>query len=130
MNLAEVCRDQFPNPVTVALWVQAELIAMATDLAEFLGAAIGLNLLFGVPLLPAGVITGVFAFALLALQTRGGFRHMEAAIVCLVGVIVVGFAFQMLHADPSRPGSPTASWCRRSPARRASCWHPASSARP
>ena len=104
MNLAEVCRDQFPKPVTVALWLQAELIAMATDLAEFLGAAIGLNLLFGVPLLPAGVITGVFAFALLALQTRGGFRHMEAAIVCLVGVIVVGFAFQMLHADPSPPG--------------------------
>ena len=104
MNLAEVCRDQFPNPVTVALWVQAELIAMATDLAEFLGAAIGLNLLFGVPLLPAGVITGVFAFALLALQTRGGFRHMEAAIVCLVGVIVVGFAFQMFHADPSPSG--------------------------
>ncbi len=104
MNLAEVCRDQFPNPVTVALWLQAELIAMATDLAEFLGAAIGLNLLFGVPLLPAGVITGVFAFALLALQTRGGFRHMEAAIVCLVGVIVVGFAFQMLHADPSPSG--------------------------
>ena len=107
MNLAEVCRDQFPNPVTVALWVQAELIAMATDLAEFLGAAIGLNLLFGVPLLPAGVITGVFAFALLALQTRGGFRHMEAAIVCLVGVIVVGFAFQMLHADPSPSGDRT-----------------------
>ena len=52
MNLAEVCRDQFPRPVTVALWLQAELIAMATDLAEFLGAAIGLNLLFGVPLLP------------------------------------------------------------------------------
>ncbi len=50
------------------------------------------------------MITGVFAFALLALQTRGGFRHMEAAIVCLVGVIVVGFAFQMLHADPSPSG--------------------------
>jgi manganese transport protein len=104
MNLAEVCRDQFPNPVTIGLWLQAELIAMATDLAEFLGAAIGLNLLFGVPLLPAGVITGLFAFALLALQTVGGFRHMEAAIVCLVGVIVVGFAFQMLHADPSPSG--------------------------
>ena len=104
MNLAEVCRERFPRRVTVALWIQAELIAMATDLAEFLGAAIGLNLLFGVPLLWAGGITGVFAFLLLALQTRGGFRHMEAAIVCLVGVVVVGFAFQMLHANPSPSG--------------------------
>jgi manganese transport protein len=103
-NLPEVCRERFPRRVTLALWVQAELIAMATDLAEFLGAAIGLNLLFDVPLLWAGVITGVFAFLLLALQTRGGFRHLEAAIVALVGVIVAGFAFQILHADPSPSG--------------------------
>ena len=50
MNLPEVCRAQFPRPVTIGLWLQAELIAMATDLAEFIGAALGLNLLFGVPL--------------------------------------------------------------------------------
>ena len=79
-----------PRRLTIALWVQAELIAMATDLAEFIGAALGLNLLFGVPLFAAGVITGIFAFAILALQTMGGFRHLEAAIVCLVGVIVAG----------------------------------------
>ena len=100
MNLPEVCRQEFPRPVTIGLWIQAELIAMATDLAEFIGAALGLNLLFGMPLLWAGALTGVFAFGLLALQTRGGFRHLEAAIVCLVGIIVAGFAFQMVHAHP------------------------------
>ena len=64
-NLPELCREHFPRPVTCGLWVQAELIAMATDLAEFVGAAIALNLLFGMPLLPAGLITAVVAFALL-----------------------------------------------------------------
>ena len=103
MNLPEVCRQEFKRPVTIGLWIQAELVAMATDLAEFIGAALGLNLLFGIPLLLAGALTGVFAFALLALQTKGGFRHLEAAIVCLVGIIVAGFAFQMFHADPN-PG--------------------------
>src|SRR5216110_2871497 len=61
MNLPEVCRLRFSRPVTVGLWVQAELIAMATDLAEFIGAALGLNLLFGIPLVWAGLLTGVFA---------------------------------------------------------------------
>ena len=104
MNLPEVCRSQFSRPVTFGLWVQAELIAMATDLAEFIGAALGLNLLFGIPLVWAGLLTGVFAFAILALQTRGGFRHLEAVIVGLVGLIVAGFAFEVFHADPSPHG--------------------------
>jgi manganese transport protein len=107
MNLPEVCRAQFPRPVTVALWMQAELIAMATDLAEFIGAALGLNLLFGVPLVWAGLLTGVFAFGILALQTRGGFRHLEAVIVGLVGLIVAGFAFEVLNADTSPHGIAT-----------------------
>jgi manganese transport protein len=93
-NLAEVCRDRFPRPLTVGLWVQAELVAMATDLAEFVGAAVGLNLLFGIPLFPAGLIIGVAAFAILELQSHG-FRPLEAAIVVLVGVIVVAFAFEV-----------------------------------
>ena len=63
MNLAEVCRDRFPRPVTYFLWVQAELVAMATDLAEFTGAALGLAILFDVPLFVAGLITAVTAFA-------------------------------------------------------------------
>ena len=103
LNLPEVCRERFPRPLTIGLWLQAEGIAMATDLAEFIGAALGLNLLFGIPLFPAGLITGVIAFLILALQAHG-FRQLEAVIVGLVGVIVAGFAFQVLHADASASG--------------------------
>ena len=98
-NLPEVCRDRFPRPVTFFLWIQAEIIAMATDLAEFIGAALALNLLFGIPLLPAGLLTGVGVFGILALQRRG-FRPLEAIISALIGVIVLGFAFQMFYAQP------------------------------
>jgi manganese transport protein len=102
MNLAEVCREKLPRPVTFLLWIQAELVAMATDLAEFVGAALGLYLLFGVPLLWAGVITGLAAFGILQLQARG-FRRLETAIVGLVGVIVLAFIFEtaFAHASPS-----------------------------
>ena len=98
-NLPEVCRERFPRAVTLFLWVQAEVIAMATDLAEFIGAALALNLLFGIPLFPAGLMTAVGAFAILELQRRG-FRPLEAAISALVGVIVIAFAFQMFYARP------------------------------
>jgi manganese transport protein len=99
-NLPEVCRERFPRLVTLGLWVQAEVIAMATDLAEFIGAALALNLLFGIPLFPAGLMTAVGAFAILELQRRG-FRPLEAAISSLVGVIVIAFAFQMFYAQPA-----------------------------
>ncbi len=98
-NLPEVCRERFPKPVSLGLWVQAEIIAMATDLAEFIGAALALNLLFGIPLFPAGLLTAVGAFAILELQRRG-FRPLEAAISGMVGVIVLAFAFQMFYAQP------------------------------
>jgi manganese transport protein len=98
-NLPEVCRERFPRFVTLGLWVQAEVIAMATDLAEFIGAALALNLLFGIPLFPAGLLTAAGAFAILELQRRG-FRPLEAGISSLVGVIVVAFAFQMFYAQP------------------------------
>ena len=98
-NLPEVCRDRFPRAVTFFLWVQAEIIAMATDLAEFIGAALALNLLFGIPLFSAGLLTAVGAFSILELQRRG-FRPLEAAISSLVGVIVIAFAFQMFYAQP------------------------------
>jgi manganese transport protein len=98
-NLPEVCRARFPRPVTFLLWVQAEIIAMATDLAEFIGAALALNLLFGIPLFPAGLLTAVGAFGILELQRRG-FRPLEAVIATMVGVIVVAFAFQMFYAEP------------------------------
>jgi len=79
LNLPEVCRDRFPRPVVWFLWVQAELIAMATDLAEFVGAALGLNLLFGMPLFIAALLTGFIAFVILGLQASG-FRRLEATI--------------------------------------------------
>jgi manganese transport protein len=98
-NLPELCRDTFRRPVSVGLWIQAEVIAMATDLAEVLGAALGLHLLFGIPLFPAGLIAGAGAFGILALQ-RYGFRRLEAAVASLVGVIVVAFAVQVVLAEP------------------------------
>ena len=76
-NLAEHCRDQFPRWAVWTMWLVMEVVAMATDLAEFLGAALGLNLLFGMPLLLAGILTGVATFAILALE-RHGFRALEA----------------------------------------------------
>src|SRR5438874_3582959 len=85
-NLPEVCRDQFSRRTSLLLWVQAEAIAMATDLAEFLGAAIGFHLLLDIPLFPAAVLTGITAFAILGLQ-RFGFRPMEALIAAIVAVI-------------------------------------------
>jgi manganese transport protein len=97
-NLPELCHDTFPRPVTRLMWVQAELVAIATDLAEVIGGAIALNLLFGLPLLVGGVITGIVAFALLALQARG-FRPFELAIAGLLGVILLGFLATVLRID-------------------------------
>jgi manganese transport protein len=95
-NLPELCREHFPRPVTWGLWAQAELIAMATDLAEFVGAAIALNLLFGVPMFHAGLITAVIAFGILGLQGRG-FRKFELVIIGFLGVIILGFLYDTLR---------------------------------
>jgi manganese transport protein len=99
-SLPEMCRELFPRWLTWALWVQAELMAMATDIAEFLGAALGLNLLFGVPLFTAGLMTGAIAFALLELQRRG-FRRFELAITALLGIVFAGFFYETLKIGPS-----------------------------
>jgi manganese transport protein len=99
-NLPEMCREHYPRGVTIGLWIQAELMAMATDIAEFLGAAIGLNLLFGVPLLIAGLITGAITFLLLELQRRG-FRRFEIAITALLGIVFAGFLYETLKIGPS-----------------------------
>jgi manganese transport protein len=100
-NLPEMCRERFPRPVTRVMWVQAELVAIATDLAEVIGGAIALHLLFGIPLLTGGVITGIVAFALLGLQGRG-YRPFELAIAGLFGVILLGFLSTVLRVgvDP------------------------------
>jgi manganese transport protein len=101
-DLPELCREQLPRAVSRGLWVQAELIAMATDVAEFVGAAIGLNLLFRVPLLAAGMITAIVAFAILGLQQRG-YRRFEVAIAALLGLVLLGFAYDLIavHASGS-----------------------------
>lgn len=98
-NLAEVIRDSFPAPVVWFMWVVSEIVAMATDLAEFLGAALGFYLLFGMPLLPAGILTGVVTFLILGLQ-RYGFRPLEAVISALVGVIAFCYLVEIFLARP------------------------------
>ena len=98
-NLPEVCREQYSRRTSIGLWVQAELIAMATDLAEFLGAAVGIKLLLGIPLFPAAVITGVITFLILGLQ-RFGFRPLEAVITAFVAVIGVCYLAELWFAHP------------------------------
>jgi manganese transport protein len=98
-NLPEVCRERFPHRVTVGLWVQAELIAMATDLAEFLGAALGIHLLLGIGLFPAAIVTGIVTFAILGLQ-RYGLRPFEAVITAFVFVIGICYLGELWLAHP------------------------------
>ncbi|MEV6847007.1 Nramp family divalent metal transporter [Actinoplanes sp. NPDC051411] len=100
-DLAQLCRDTLPRPVSRFLWAQAEVVAMATDLAEIIGGALALNLLFGIPLPIGGLLTCVVAFALLALHQRG-LRRFETVIGGLLGVILLGFLYDALRAgtDP------------------------------
>src|SRR5271168_1852384 len=96
-NLAELCRERFPRPLVWAMWVASEIAAMATDLAEFLGGAIGLSLLLGMPLLPGMVITCIATYAILTLQ-RSGFRPIELLIGGLVGVIGAAYLVEIVIA--------------------------------
>ncbi|MEU3114976.1 Nramp family divalent metal transporter [Micromonospora chalcea] len=98
-SLPELCREHLPRPLNRVMWAQAELVAMATDLAEVIGGAVALYLLFGVPLLPGGLIVGAASFAILALRSRG-FRTFEIAIAVLLGVIVLAFAVNLVTAQP------------------------------
>jgi manganese transport protein len=98
-DLAQACRDAFPRPVALGLWLLAEIAIIATDIAEVIGTAIGLNLIFGIPLEIGVVITALDVFLILYLQ-RLGFRWVEALIMTLLGVIAVCFAVQIALADP------------------------------
>jgi manganese transport protein len=98
-NLAEMCRLHFPRPLVWFMWVAMEVVAMATDLAEFLGAAIGFNLLFGMPLWIAGLLTAVITFLLLALQARG-FRPLELVISAMLGIIALCYVFETFLSKP------------------------------
>ena len=98
-NLAELCRLHFPRPFVWLMWFLMELVAIATDLAEFLGAAVGFNLLFGMPLWVAGIVTTVVTFLILGLQSRG-FRHLEALITAMLGVIAVCYLLETILDRP------------------------------
>ena len=98
-NLPEVCRERFSRRTSLGLWIQAEVIAMATDLAEFLGAAIGFHLLLGMDLFPAAILTGFVTLAILGLQ-RFGLRPFEAVIAAFVGVIGVSYISELFYANP------------------------------
>jgi manganese transport protein len=103
-SLPELCRSRFGRRANIVLWLQAEVVAMATDLAEFVGAAVGLHLVFGVPLLPAGLITAVVAFAVLALEQRHRSRFVKAVTAMLLGVAGC-FGYLVLVAGDQRPGA-------------------------
>ncbi len=98
-NLAEQCRENFPKPVVWVMWVLMELVAMATDLAEFLGAAVALNLLFGMPLWIAGLLTAVITFVILSLE-RFGFRPLEAVITGFLAIIAICYVFELFLGRP------------------------------
>ncbi|MFD1903887.1 Nramp family divalent metal transporter [Paenibacillus rhizoplanae] len=123
-NLPEVAREQFPKGVSIFLWIQSEIVIIATDLAEFIGAALGLYLLFGIPMLPAALITAVGSFAILELQRRG-YRTLEAGIAGMVMIVVLAFAFQVIMAKPDAGSVLTGMFTPPdSKAWTASCWLP------
>lgn len=99
-NLAELCRDHLPRPLVWGMWGVAELVAVATDIAEFIGAALGFNLLFGIPLFPAAILTAITTFLILGLQ-RYGARPLEAVITAMLAVIAICYLIEMILERPS-----------------------------
>jgi len=99
-NLAELCRNHFPRHVVIGMWILMEVVAMATDLAEFLGAAVGFNLLLGVPLWLAGIMTAVATVIILGLE-RYGFRRLEVVITGFVGAIAVSYVIETILDQPN-----------------------------
>jgi manganese transport protein len=96
-NLAEMCRDQYPLPAVIAMWIVSEIAAMATDLAEFLGGAIGLSLLFGLPLIYGMGVTAIVTYLILIME-RGGFRRMEIVIGVFVVIISLCYLAEVVIA--------------------------------
>lgn len=98
-NLPEIAKEEFPKPVSIGLWIQGEIVIIATDLAEFIGAALGIYLLFGIPLLEASIIAAIGSFAILELQRRG-YRSLEAGITSMLFIVVLSFVVQMFFSKP------------------------------
>jgi manganese transport protein len=99
LNLAELCRNHFPAPLVWAMWVILEIVAIATDLAEFVGTAVGFFLLFRIPLIWAGLLTAVVTFLVLGLQ-RYGFRPFEAIITAMIGIVAVSYLIEIFLVKP------------------------------
>jgi manganese transport protein len=98
-NLPEVARDRFSKKTSIFLWFQSELVIIATDLAEFIGAALGLHLIFGIGMVPSAIITAVASFAILEMQRRG-YRAFETTISAMIIMVVLAFALQTFFAQP------------------------------
>ncbi len=99
-NLAELCRDHFPRPVVLTMWAVMEIVAIATDLAEFIGAAVGFTLLLGIPLWVSGILSALATFLILGLE-RYGFRPLEAVITALVGIVSLSYLVETLLDKPA-----------------------------
>jgi manganese transport protein len=100
-SLPELSRAQFPRAVTVGLWLQAEVVVIATELAEVIGGAVALNLLFGLPLVEGGLVTALVAYGLVALRQHRGHRPFEAVVIGLLAVIALGFLLTLARSHPS-----------------------------
>jgi manganese transport protein len=98
-DLAQACRDSYPAPISLGLWLLCEVAICACDLAEVIGTAIALNLLFGLPMLFGVCVTALDVFVILLLQRRG-FRHLEAFVISLIGLVAAGFLFEIVLAHP------------------------------
>ncbi|PKF89369.1 divalent metal cation transporter [Bacillus sp. BA3] len=98
-NLPELCRKKFSKKTSFFLWIQAEAVIMATDLAEFIGAALGIYLLFDLPLITSAIIAAIGSFAILEIQRRG-YRTFEALITVMIFVVVIAFGAQVFYAKP------------------------------
>ncbi|MDN3015717.1 Nramp family divalent metal transporter [Paenibacillus sp. BSR1-1] len=98
-NLPEVCREKFSKKTSILLWIQAELVVMATDLAEFIGASLGIYLLFGIPLVFAAIIAAIGSFVILEIQRRG-MRPLEAVITAMIFIVVIVFGVQVFYSAP------------------------------
>ena len=128
-NLAELCRDHFSRPVVLAMWVASEIAAMATDIAEFIGGAIGLSLLLHLPLFGGMVATAVITYGLLMCE-RFGFRPLELIIGALVGLIGLCYLAELFIVPWIGARRYFIPWCRSLPTARPCCSPSASSAPP
>lgn len=99
-NLPETIRNEWPRGVSIFYWIQGEIMVMATDLAEFIGAALGFHLVFGMPMIPAAILTAVCALLILAFQVRG-FRPLEMVIASMVFIVVIAFSCEILFSLPA-----------------------------